>query len=69
MPAVGFSPTEGLVMATRQGDVDPGTLAWLAIHGVGAREVAGSSRRRGVVCYRYGVALLGGYPGSCLGED
>ena len=31
---MGFTPTEGLVMATRPGDVDPGAIAWVAAHGV-----------------------------------
>jgi acetate kinase len=27
--SMGFSPTEGLIMATRSGDVDPGIITWL----------------------------------------
>src|SRR6185437_10134179 len=30
---MGFTPTEGLVMATRSGSVDPGLVVWLAQHG------------------------------------
>jgi len=30
---MGFTPLEGLVMATRPGDVDPGLLLWLEHHG------------------------------------
>ncbi len=30
---MGFTPLEGLVMATRSGSVDPGLLLWLAEHG------------------------------------
>jgi len=30
---MGFTPLEGLVMATRSGDVDPGLLLWLLQHG------------------------------------
>ena len=30
---MGFTPTEGLVMATRSGSVDPGLVLWLLIHG------------------------------------
>ncbi len=30
---MGFTPLEGLVMATRSGDVDPGLLLWLVEHG------------------------------------
>ncbi len=31
---MGFSPLEGLVMATRPGDLDPGIFSWLLAHGV-----------------------------------
>jgi acetate kinase len=30
---MGFTPLEGLVMATRSGDVDPGLVLWLQQHG------------------------------------
>ncbi len=30
---MGFTPVEGLVMATRSGSVDPGLLLWLLVHG------------------------------------
>ena len=30
---MGFSPNEGLVMATRSGSIDPGILVWLLRHG------------------------------------
>jgi acetate kinase len=33
--SMGFSPLEGLVMATRPGDVDPGVLLYLMRHGYG----------------------------------
>jgi acetate kinase len=33
---MGFTPLEGLVMATRAGTVDPGALVWLLRHGVDA---------------------------------
>jgi acetate kinase len=37
---MGFTPLEGLVMATRSGSVDPGMLIWLQErHGLSAREV------------------------------
>ncbi len=32
---MGFTPLEGLVMATRSGSVDPGMLPWLLEHGAG----------------------------------
>ncbi len=38
---MGFTPLEGLVMATRSGSVDPGLLLWLLEHGaMGRRELA-----------------------------
>lgn len=38
---MGFTPLEGLVMATRSGSVDPGLLMWLLEHtGMSARELA-----------------------------
>ena len=37
---MGFTPLEGLVMATRSGSVDPGLLLWVQRHGeLGAEEV------------------------------
>lgn len=30
---MGFTPVEGLVMATRSGSVDPGLVLWLLVHG------------------------------------
>ena len=37
---MGFTPLEGLVMATRSGDVDPGLLLWLQTEaGLGAQEL------------------------------
>ena len=30
---MGFTPLEGLVMATRAGSVDPGLIIWLLQHG------------------------------------
>ena len=53
---MGFTPLEGLVMATRSGDVDPGLLMWLAQrepeladvldHGSGLKGLAGSGDMR-----------------------
>jgi acetate kinase len=37
---MGFTPLEGMVMATRSGSVDPGALLWLLGHGVGAVELS-----------------------------
>jgi acetate kinase len=47
---MGFTPLEGLVMATRSGSVDPGLLLWLQQqHGLTADELAdGLTRRSGL---------------------
>jgi acetate kinase len=36
---MGFTPLEGLVMATRSGDVDPGAVLWAVEHSGDARQV------------------------------
>lgn len=48
---MGFTPLDGLVMATRSGAVDPGLLLWLVEHGgVSAHDVAeGIDRRSGLL--------------------
>jgi acetate kinase len=44
---MGFTPLEGLVMATRSGTVDPGAVLWLQTHtGLGAEEVADALEHR-----------------------
>jgi len=38
---MGFTPVDGLVMATRSGSVDPGLISWLQEHGgLSPREIA-----------------------------
>ncbi|NJD26798.1 MAG: acetate/propionate family kinase [Chloroflexi bacterium] len=48
---MGFTPLEGLVMATRSGDVDPGLLLWLQQHAGFAPETVaeGLERRSGLL--------------------
>ena len=48
---MGFTPVEGLVMATRSGTVDPGLLLWLLQHGgVGVDELSdGLEHRSGML--------------------
>jgi acetate kinase len=58
---MGFTPIEGLVMATRSGDVDPGAIAWLAAHGVDPLELADALERRSGL-----LALSGGLSGDML---
>jgi len=37
---MGFTPLEGLVMATRSGSVDPGMMVWLQQHGLSLEELS-----------------------------
>jgi len=75
---MGFTPLEGLVMATRSGSVDPGLLLWLQQrrglpaaevldsleHGSGLRGLAGSADMRQVLS-----AATAGDPASVLALD
>ena len=56
---MGFTPTEGLVMATRPGDVDPGAIAWVAARGIAPHELADALERRSGL-----LALSGGRTGD-----
>jgi acetate kinase len=47
---MGFTPMEGLVMATRSGDVDPGLVLWLLRHGVDADALERGLDREGGLC-------------------
>ena len=52
---MGFTPLEGLVMATRAGSVDPGLILWLQTHaGLGAAEIGDALE------HRSGLRALGG---------
>jgi acetate kinase len=56
---MGFTPLEGLVMATRSGSVDPGLLIWLQRHaGIDADELHEALE------HRSGVAGLSGLSGD-----
>ena len=56
---MGFTPLEGLVMATRSGTVDPGLITWLLQHGrLGLDEVAAGLEQSS------GLAGLAGTPGG-----
>jgi len=75
---MGFTPLEGLVMATRAGDVDPGLLMWLLaetdlsqaevaealVHESGLQGLAGTSDMREVL-----AAAAGGTPAAVLALD
>jgi acetate kinase len=75
---MGFTPLEGLVMATRSGDVDPGLLMWLLehtdlseaevseglVHDSGLKGLAGSADMREVL-----AAAWGGEPRAVLALD
>jgi acetate kinase len=56
---MGFTPTEGLVMATRPGDVDPGAIAWLTLRGVAPNELVEALEKRSGL-----LALSGGSTGD-----
>jgi acetate kinase len=43
---MGFTPLEGLVMATRAGSIDPGIPLWLIRHGISAEEVSDALEHR-----------------------
>lgn len=51
---MGFTPLEGLVMAARPGDVDPGAISWLMSNGIGIAELEGALE------HRSGLAALSG---------
>jgi acetate kinase len=54
---MGFTPLEGLVMATRSGSVDPGLLMWLQRHaGVAEPELSEALDRRGGLLALAGTA-------------
>jgi acetate kinase len=56
---MGFTPLEGLVMATRSGNVDPGLIVWLLRHGgLSVDEVSDGLEHAG------GLAGLAGLPGG-----
>jgi len=48
---MGFTPVEGLVMATRPGDLDPGALLWALSHGLSVAEASNA--------LEFGSGLLG----------
>jgi acetate kinase len=43
---MGFTPLEGIVMATRSGSVDPGLVLWLAREGLAPEEIHDALERR-----------------------
>ena len=57
--SMGFSPLEGLVMATRSGDVDPGALLYLQTHGG-----ISSSELMDILNRRSGLLGLSGFSGN-----
>jgi acetate kinase len=59
--SMGFTPLEGLVMATRSGSVDPGLLVWLLQHGLSLDELScGLEKSAGLA----GLACLPGGSGD-----
>jgi acetate kinase len=43
---MGFTPLEGLVMATRSGDLDPGALLWVLNHGLSSNQAENDLEHR-----------------------
>jgi acetate kinase len=75
---MGFTPLEGLVMATRSGSVDPGLVLWLLEHaGLGERELADALEHESGLRGLTGSADLrevlaradAGDPAAALGRD
>jgi acetate kinase len=73
---MGFTPLEGLVMATRSGSVDPGALLWLLEHGDARAEpgLAGASEMSDALEHSSGLLALAGSADmrdvlSCAAED
>lgn len=59
---MGFTPLEGLVMATRSGDLDPGALLWVLNHGLSV------SQAEDALEYRSGLLALSGNRSSDMRE-
>ncbi|MYS86055.1 acetate/propionate family kinase [Embleya scabrispora] len=55
---MGFTPAEGLVMATRAGDLDPGMLVWLLRNGIEPDDL------ERVLEHEAGLAALAGHDGD-----
>jgi len=56
---MGFTPLEGLVMATRSGDIDAGALLWALDHGLSASEAGDALEHRSGL-----LGLSGGQSGD-----
>jgi acetate kinase len=67
---MGFTPLEGLVMATRSGSVDPGMLLWLVEHeGVPATELTDAlEHRSGMLGLAGSADMREIVAGACAGE-
>ena len=74
---MGFTPVDGLVMATRSGSVDPGMIAWLADRIPPADLAGGLEHRSGLAALAGGsgdyrdvaAAAAAGEPGAALAVD
>ncbi|HEY7942661.1 MAG TPA: acetate/propionate family kinase [Candidatus Limnocylindrales bacterium] len=67
---MGFTPLEGLVMATRSGSVDPGLLMWLQEHvGMPAQEMAATLENRAGLLGLSGTADMGAVIVRAAGGD
>ena len=67
---MGFTPLEGLVMATRSGNVDPGLVLWLQQHaGVSASELSETLEHRSGVLGLAGTADMRAVVASAMAGD
>ncbi|MCF7548634.1 acetate/propionate family kinase [Pseudonocardia sp. WMMC193] len=67
---MGFTPLEGLVMATRSGSVDPGLVLWLEEHeGLSPHEVAETLENRSGLLALAGTADMREVPADSLAMD
>jgi acetate kinase len=74
---MGFTPLEGLVMATRSGSIDPGIVVWLQEQGLSVGDVAAGLERRSGLAGLAGTADMrevlrdaaAGRPDAVLARD
>jgi len=67
---MGFTPLEGLIMATRSGSVDPGLLLWLQTHaGLAAADIAEALERRSGLLALTGTADMAAVVERAQGGD
>lgn len=67
---MGFTPLDGLVMATRAGSLDPGAVLWLQrVHGFTVAEIDDALERRSGLLALAGTSHLGDVMARALDDD